>query len=88
MSVREKLELFMDDDRRLSLAKKIWQEIPLGWANGKILRSQKTTDLDIIQWLCDLGNALKVDADGTDLELERLQEKYQTLQNNERLNGK
>ena len=55
----------MLDTERLQLLKQLYNQCPLGWHQGKILKLHSTTDQDVIQWLCDLGNLIGVDEHGT-----------------------
>lgn len=38
--------------------RKLWSRCPLGWYNGRIIRTASTTDEDIIRWLQEVEQAL------------------------------
>lgn len=61
-----------NSDDTLKLLKAVYQQCPLGWHQGKVLSLRSTTESDVIQWVCDLGNLLGVDEHGTPEAVEEI----------------
>lgn len=44
---------------KVEILKRVWNECPLGYYQGKLLAGKNTTDADVIAWLQAMGAAVE-----------------------------